>query len=885
MKNMKINRVIKLVIIACILILEGVSAQHDTATGFDFIITNDGVWTWFNDERAVFKNDKLYTSYVKKNGTVGLSVNDIKTGATIGTETILSTWTQKDDHNNAAILLRADGKIMSFYSPHIREKKNYYRTSLVDEPTEQNDWSSQVAQTTTNDTDNKGATYNNAFQLSAEGNKIYNFMRTNNFNPNWKEYDASGAPLRDGTDIILFKNGTDGNTRPYMKYTSNSVDRIDFFFTDGHPRVADNSLYHCYYKTNNDGSQGNVYQSDGTLIASLQSVIDGVPIQVSLVDKIYVYGSDGTTARAWTNSINYDENGNPVVTYSKQININEITYHYATWTGSAWSNQFVCDAGKGLYAGEDDYTGIITTNPYNTNEIFLSTNKNPITEIEGTRYEIYSAITADDGATWNWTEVTKDSDQDNLRPFVPKGITNSIDRVVLWFHGDYVSYSNYSTRIVGEYINKEYSGEAPDLGEVAEPINTNIDYGIDVDTDSSPTLSPFKSLIGAANASVVDNGVTFTLIGDNIAVKDRGEGASNDVVRDFVFVSPEVAGGNIGVRIEDLPEGTYTINSYHYDNSFAVDVTVTLQEQGGAVLQTFEIENTDTPASFQLTAETGKVYEVFATENNGDNRVRFNGLSIDNLSKEFLIDVNTAAGTTKDGYTGILGNQNKTVTIDEVDFMLFGFGKAPDTNDNSDLLMSDFAVNSSENSSGQPAIGLRIIGLSPGVYQVNSWHYDSAVASSEIKIQIRDAGAGNPLTNLVTGISLGSTDASDYEITIEEGKEYDLIFRADNDGLQSRFNGISIKPKDDVLNTNPIEANKDNFTIYPNPFQDKLFIKSDGVNPVTRAVFYDITGQVVLDKKVEDVSFEIELNISSGSYILALFNDSSLLVKRLVVRQ
>jgi hypothetical protein len=883
--KVSINKRNAFIIVVMLFIKGFAQAEHDTAKGFDFIVTNDGVWTWFNDERAAFKNDKLYTSYVKKDGTTGLSVNNIKTGATIGTETILSTWTQKDDHNNAAILLREDGKIMTFFSPHIREKKNYYRTSLVDEPTKQSDWSAQVAQTTTNDSDNKGATYNNAFQLSAEGNKIYNFMRTNNFNPNWKEYDASGTPLRNGTDLILFKNGN-GDTRPYVKYTSNSTDRIDFFFTDGHPRVADNSLYHCYYKTNNDGTQGKIYQSNGTEIATLQSVIDGVPVQVALVNKIYDFGSDGTTARAWTHSINYDLSGNPVVTYSKQLNINEITYHYANWTGTEWNNNLVSDAGKGLYAGEDDYTGIITTNPYNTNEIFVSTNKNPITEIEDNRYEIYSAITDDGGTTWNWTEVTKDSDQDNLRPFVPKGITNADDRVVLWFHGDYVSYSNYTTRIVGEYINKVYSGAVPDLGEVAEPINTNINYGIDINTASSPTLSPFKSIVGATDAFVIDNGVTFTVIGANIAVKDRGDGTPNDVVRDFAYVSPEVSGGNIGVRIEDLPEGTYTINSYHFDNSFPANISVTLQEQGGPVLQTIEIENTDTPASFQLSVQSGKVYEVIATENNSDNRVRFNGLSVKSLTKEFLLDVNTAAGDIKNGYTGVLGNQNQTVTIDEVNYLLFGFGKAPGTNDNSDLMLSDFAVNSATNPSAQPAIGLRITGLAAGTYQVKSWHYDPTVNSSSIKIQIRDAGAGNPLTNLVTGVSLGSTDDSEYEIVVEENKNYDLVFRADNNGLESRFNGIEIKPKSKNLSVNTIKLIQDNFKVYPNPFVNELFIKNDESTVITKVVLYDLMGAVVLEQNIRPNTFtKLNPSISSGSYILKAYNYNSLLLNKIVLKK
>jgi len=190
------KRKIQFLNILALLVARVLIAQHDTSTGFDFIVSEDGVWTWYNDERAVFKNDKLYTSYVKRNGRVGLRVNNIKTGASVGTETLLSTWSEKDDHNNASLLLRQDGKIMAFYTAHIREQVNYFRTSAVDEPTEQSNWGAQVSQATSNDFGGRvGATYNNAYQLSAEGGRIYNFMRTNNFNPNVKEYLADGTPV------------------------------------------------------------------------------------------------------------------------------------------------------------------------------------------------------------------------------------------------------------------------------------------------------------------------------------------------------------------------------------------------------------------------------------------------------------------------------------------------------------------------------------------------------------------------------------------------------------------------------------------------------------------------------------------------------------------
>ncbi|ANQ51767.1 hypothetical protein MY04_4429 [Flammeovirga sp. MY04] len=445
-----LNILMSLCLLGC---YTSVLAQHSTPKSYDFVVAEDGAWTWYNDERAAYKKGKLYTSYVKSDGKTALSVNDISTGYAVGSEVLLSTWAQKDDHNNASVLMREDGKIMAFYSKHIGPKKNYFRTSLVEEPKKQSDWGDEIMQLTTNDSDHKGATYNNAYQLSAEQGKIYNFMRTNNFNPNVKTYDKDGQPLHDGKDFILFKNG-DGSVRPYVKYTSNNVDRIDFFFTDGHPRKADNNLYHCYYQTNKDGTQGKIYQTDGSVITDLASVFAGKPIDVQSVHKLYHFGSDGTKARPWTHNINYDKKGNPVVSYSKQIDINTITYHYAKWNGNLWTNHLVCDAGKGLYNGEDDYTGIITINPYNTNQIFMSSNKNPMTGVEGERYEIYSAVTKNDGETWTWTAITEHSEKDNLRPYVPKGIKSKKNQVALWFYGEYTTYMNYKAKIVGEFIHR-----------------------------------------------------------------------------------------------------------------------------------------------------------------------------------------------------------------------------------------------------------------------------------------------------------------------------------------------------------------------------------------------------------------------------------------------
>ncbi|AUP78905.1 BNR-4 repeat-containing protein [Flavivirga eckloniae] len=902
--------------------LRVMNAQHDTANGFDFIISDDGVWTWYNDERAAFKNDKLYTSYVKKNGRVGLSVNDIKTGANVGTETLLSNWFEKDDHNNASLLLRQDGKIMAFFTAHIREKVNYFRISNVNEPTQQSDWGAQVSQVTTNDSDNKGATYNNAYQLSAEAGKIYNFMRTNNFNPNFKEYLADGTPVRDGKDLILFQIGN-GSVRPYLKCTSNNTDRIDFFFTDGHPVNVENNLYHCYYKTNADGSQGSIYQTDGTLITTMASVIGtdttpGVPIQVSSVNKVYVFGSDGTQDRPWTHNINYDPvTGHPVVTYSKQRNINQITYHYAKWNGTQWNNYFVSDAGQGFVElGQEDYTGLITTNPYNTNEIFMSSNRNPITGIENNRYEIYSAITPDGGTTWNWTEVTSNSIQDNLRPYVPKGITTPEDRVVLWFYGNYISYLNYTTMVVGEYINKVYDGPAPIIPEPIPPIDTNIAYGVDINGRVGgngavgPTLNPFVAMDAVANASATDNGVTFTLFGSVEGSRDRGSSTPNNLVRDFVYAAGN--GTSTGMRIENLPAGEYTFNSFHYDNDYAAPVTVVLREQGGAQIgNTIAIDNVETPASFTINAEAGKVYEVVAT-GTSSNGSRFNGLSI--IDPNATIDVsginldinsedNGGSNLTESGFEALVSPRdsaptNNSITIDGVTITLGGNIAGSRNRGGDNNMIRDFifgAVNSTETI-------VSITNLPAGSYSINSYHFDYRYPAP-VMVTLREVGGATIGTvnlnentdakddNQTPPIAGNSSDPASFSFTSDGSKTYELaivgIDGSNGDtpnGRGPRFNGLEISSQ--ALSTDDFSKTANNIEVFPNPFNNDLNIKSTA--NITKAKLYNVTGglikEVSLANQNGSYNFEIE-GLPSGVYFLNIFENQNLLVVKKLIKE
>lgn len=429
---MKFSVLLTLIIAVHILNTPHLAAQEQD---YDFVVNSDGAWTWFNDERALIKDGRLYSSYVTSQGYVGLSVHDLESNKGINSPIHLSSWTEPDDHNNASLLFREDGKLMAFYAKHHTDKFTNYRVSLVEKPESLTDWGPEIViQSGTNHT------YNNAFQLASMNGTIYNFSRTNGYNPNWKKYSASGKELSADTEFI--RSGDD-KTRPYVKYASNGKDRIDFFFTNGHPRKTDNNLYHMYFKG------GSLYQTDGKLIMSEAEL----PITVDQVDKFYTFGDKSPTARPWTSSFNYSNEGHPVVTYSLQEDKSTIDYYYAYWndTDQTWEHHYIADAGDALYDAERDYTGLVALNPHNTNEIFMSSNVNPISNKSTPHYEMYRGLTSDMGETWCWTVMTSDSKADNIRPFVPKGEKNA-NHVVLWLKGTYNTYTDFSTKVVGRYI-------------------------------------------------------------------------------------------------------------------------------------------------------------------------------------------------------------------------------------------------------------------------------------------------------------------------------------------------------------------------------------------------------------------------------------------------
>ncbi len=420
-------------------------------------IAPDGAWTWFNDERAIVHQGSIYSGYVLADGRYGVTRYDFADGKSSHMVISTDASRQQDDHNNPSLTVLPDGRILALYSKHIAGNQFYQRTSLVPRPSSDADWGPEIARPTP-----AATTYANTYRLYGEANRIYNFHRCINFNPTLTVSDDLGATWQPSRQFI---GSGSGRTRPYIRLVSDHEKRIDLTYTDGHPRDVENSLYHLYY------SGGALRRSDGSVIKP----ISAIPLDHDAGERgsvIYQYndapwgagqGPDDwiPTGRAWNWDVQYDPAGRPVVAFQVQRDNlgwsnDRIYYYYARWTGSAWQKRFIAHAGRPLYAAEDDYGGGMAIDPQDPRVVYISSNAaDPFKLSETTdvplrprnRYEIWRGFTADGGLTFTWTQLTVDSEADNLRPIVPEN--HGRTECVLWFYGNYRSYTNYAAQIAG----------------------------------------------------------------------------------------------------------------------------------------------------------------------------------------------------------------------------------------------------------------------------------------------------------------------------------------------------------------------------------------------------------------------------------------------------
>ncbi len=375
-------------------------------------LNDNGAWSWFMDERAIVDDGKLIVGSVRavgdyRNdrdpdwGNVEVSVYDLASGA--ARHTVLHRHLQQDDHASPAFLALPDGRYLAVYTQHGVERRIYYAFSAPHDPLQ---WSPP----STFDTPGSPAqplrgnnvTYSNLFRLSS--GRLVNFFRGVGLEPNYMYSDDTGR------------------TWHYA-----------------------------------------IYLSDGTRRGKLSETTE---TDLNAWDLTKVFQGDPDNV-AWMCDLELDTAQRPYVVFTVQKDGRGLPrgqggfdhrFDYARWDGSAWQVHEIAYAGRRLYAGEDDYTGLAALDPKNPNVVYISTDADPVTgaplvsRADGQRHrELYRGTTADFGGTWQWEPITANSDADNLRPIVPKWPDPRT--ALVWMRGTYKNnHGEWTTKVVASIL-------------------------------------------------------------------------------------------------------------------------------------------------------------------------------------------------------------------------------------------------------------------------------------------------------------------------------------------------------------------------------------------------------------------------------------------------
>ena len=416
-----------------------------------FTMTNDGGWCWFQDERAIVDQNLLVVGSVAtgheestRSGNVEVHWRNLVNGES-GTA-VLHANLGRDDHNVPAFLVLPDGRLLAVYSGHGQDRLVRMRRSLL--PGIASAWGPETTYEAGPEA-KAGVTYSNLHEVhDDEGHPVlYDFYRGAGWDPNVLRSKDSGANWESVGRIMA------GPGRPYLKYASDDQ-CVHFVATEQHPRDAHNSLWHGYLQGQD------LHDSSGEVIGYLGSEAP-TPEQYT---RIFAGRSD---AVAWPADLQLDSNGRPVVIYTVQIDGQnqprgkggrDHRFRYARWTGQRWLDFEAGHAGRRLYPGEDDYTGLAAIDPVAPNVIYISTDADPMTgkplmtEADGLRHrELFMGRSYDGGRSWDWSPLTEQSIDDNIRPIA---VAWGEDRtILLWLQGSMKSYTDYEFQIQGRIID------------------------------------------------------------------------------------------------------------------------------------------------------------------------------------------------------------------------------------------------------------------------------------------------------------------------------------------------------------------------------------------------------------------------------------------------
>ena len=439
------------VLYLCSFHLNAQNAENNP-TGGGYQVAAEGAWCWFADPRALhYENkegtiNKTYIGYIDIHGNIKAMQYDFQKKEQ--EEVLIRSYFQPDDHNNPTFLVLPDERIMIFYSRHTDEPCFYYRVSRI--PGDITTLGEEKRIETKNNT-----TYPSPFILSDDPEHIYLCWRGIGWHPTIAKLSLPDD--KDEVDVVWgpYQIVQSTGARPYAKYMSNGKDKIYLTYTTGHP---DNELPNFLYFNYIDIKTLQLTDVRGTV---LSTIADGTFKVNKTGDYAKQYPStvvDNPSERDWVWQIASDRNGNPVIAMVRiSDNKESHDYYYAKWSGHEWKKTFLINAGGHFHQTpnlEKCYSAGMAIDPSNVNEVYCSL---PVEGKYGKVYEIVRFIMSEDGEVISKEAVTKDSQLNNVRPYMIPASEGTPLRLT-WMYGNYYDWivslqhpQGYSTGIACDF--------------------------------------------------------------------------------------------------------------------------------------------------------------------------------------------------------------------------------------------------------------------------------------------------------------------------------------------------------------------------------------------------------------------------------------------------
>ncbi len=439
------------VLYICSFHLNAQNAKNNPAGG-GYQVAAEGAWCWFADPRALhYENkegtiNKTYIGYIDIHGNIKAMQYDFQKKEQ--EEVLIRSYFQPDDHNNPTFLVLPDERIMIFYSRHTDEPCFYYRVSRI--PGDITTLGEEKRIETKNNT-----TYPSPFILSDDPEHIYLCWRGIGWHPTIAKLSLPDD--KDEVDVVWgpYQIVQSTGARPYAKYMSNGKDKIYLTYTTGHP---DNELPNFLYFNYIDIKTLQLTNVRGTV---LSTIADGTFKVNKTDDYAKQYPStvvDNSSERDWVWQIASDRNGNPVIAMVRiSDNKESHDYYYAKWNGHKWKKTFLINAGGHFHQTpnlEKCYSAGMAIDPSNVNEVYCSL---PVEGKYGKVYEIVKFMMSEDGEVISKEAVTKDSQLNNVRPYMIPASEGTPLRLT-WMYGNYYDWivslqhpQGYSTGIACDF--------------------------------------------------------------------------------------------------------------------------------------------------------------------------------------------------------------------------------------------------------------------------------------------------------------------------------------------------------------------------------------------------------------------------------------------------